>query len=152
MKKFYLSVLSLILLSGCSASGPMYKPSEISSDKNAMIYVYRPSQFVNGGGYPEIKINNKSIGPLKNGGYLYKEVEAGKYTVLSEGNIMNWNFPDINVPVILKQGETAYLRLLSSASTSAIVGSMVYMGRDSNLHLVKPEHAKQEIKTMRLSN
>lgn len=152
-KNYLIPLLSLLLfLSGCSASGPRYQSTQLTSQSNGLIYIYRPAQFVNGGGYPEILINNESIGPLKNGGYLYAEVSPGRYHVRSKGNVMHWLLPDQSTVIDVRSGETVYLRLLSSASAAAMIGIATFnMERQSNLHQVLAGHAQQEIRSMKLS-
>jgi hypothetical protein len=50
MKRFGLLLLAIVLLSGCSATGPIFKEDASASNDKAIIYVYRPSAFFNAGG------------------------------------------------------------------------------------------------------
>ena len=58
-----------MLLTGCGASGPGFKPvTSVPADKG-VVYVYRQSNFVGGGVFGTVKANNKPITKIKNGGY-----------------------------------------------------------------------------------
>jgi hypothetical protein len=64
--KYLFMLFSLLLMLGCSASGPKFTKLDVVKQDNALIYVYRPSAFVNGGMAPYVYINYIKKLKLKN--------------------------------------------------------------------------------------
>jgi hypothetical protein len=63
-------ILIAVLLSGCSASGPAFKPvNPIPADKG-VVYIYREPAIVGGAVYGTVTANNSPITKIKNGGYF----------------------------------------------------------------------------------
>ena len=106
MKKLLL-IIAVITISGC-ATGPAFVPSKEPDDKSALLYIYRPSDFVNSMISPEIIINDKKYNGVTNGGYLYSYVEAGNYSIgINYGS--NENKKDMDIDI--KGGNTYYVRV-----------------------------------------
>ena len=55
------------------ASGPSFS-SEFDQEQNdgsGRVYIYRPSQFFQGGTYPVVYVNGEKRFPLRNGGFNF---------------------------------------------------------------------------------
>ena len=62
-------IATLMVLVGCSASGPRFqRVSPIPAGKG-VVYVYRKSAFVGCGVYGTLKVNDQPVTKVKNGGY-----------------------------------------------------------------------------------
>lgn len=70
-------VLLLTLLAGCAASGSKFEQIQSFSDETTTIYVMRQWAFGGGATCPDIYLNGKEIGCLKNGGFIRAEVPSG---------------------------------------------------------------------------
>ena len=118
-------VVTLTLLSGCGAGGAKFSGLENPAKDMAQVYIYRPSAFVQSGNFPDVALDGKEIGQLKNGGFLRFNAPAGKHTISLSGNMMQWIHRDANIPVTLKAGETNFYKLTVSMGGS---GSGVNIG------------------------
>ena len=78
MKIYYVSIILLILIAGCTASGPSFSPVSAHEPNKAIVYVYRPFDVVGSGLAPKVYIDGVKYDPLKNKGYLVYFVEPGK--------------------------------------------------------------------------
>lgn len=80
----WLAVAGVLFVAGC-ASGP--KMAEVQSSMPALaadsgrIFFYRSSSMVGAAIQPDIYLNGKVVGTSKPGGFFYKDVPAGNYTV-----------------------------------------------------------------------
>ena len=72
-------LLSIIFLTGCSASGLKFTESKFTQNpKQTEIYIFRLNKFVAAGSCYEIGLNENVIGVLGNGGFIRKEVSPGE--------------------------------------------------------------------------
>ena len=62
-------VLTVVLVTGCSASGPTFKPIDPIPTGKGVVYIYRESGLVVSGVYGTVTANQKPITKIKNGGY-----------------------------------------------------------------------------------
>ena len=78
----FLAVSTAIILSGCGAKGAKVAGFQEPSNGNAMVYVYRPSNFVGSVVSYDVHANDgsgdKLIGKISNGAYANTEVPADK--------------------------------------------------------------------------
>ena len=111
----------------------------------AIIYVYRPSQFVNSAGYPYTHIDGDKKNPLYNGSYKAYTVNPGKHTVETIGDFWIWGLPDNKVVISTENGKRYFVRLTSGSSGTTIIGSSVYMGKNQNFGGVPENIAISEI-------
>ncbi|MCD4757821.1 MAG: DUF2846 domain-containing protein [Arcobacteraceae bacterium] len=66
---------------GCGAKGKQFMGFKTPTEGKGMVYVYRPSSFIGGGVYYDVKNKNNDdevIGTLRNGGFISKEMTPGK--------------------------------------------------------------------------
>ncbi|ARN72653.1 hypothetical protein [Oceanicoccus sagamiensis] len=73
-------LLFIASLIGCAASGPKF--SEQKFDKNpeySEIFIFRENQFADGGTCYEMRVDEKGIGVLANGGFLRYEMLPGSH-------------------------------------------------------------------------
>jgi len=72
-------------LSACATSGPAYKdakPSFTPIAKNtARVYVYRNVNFFGDAIQPSVLLDNEKIGDARPGGFIMKDVPAGKHAL-----------------------------------------------------------------------
>jgi hypothetical protein len=122
--KAFVFFISLLLLTGCMATGPAFTEAPPPTGDNAIIYVYRIANFGASGARATFYVNDKQVFALRAGGYSYFVVPPGNY-VLSQ----DWyqGYPDIHlgafakelkVRVSVKSGETHYFRFEANAAPS----------------------------------
>ncbi len=75
--KYSITFILVLLLFGCSASGPIYKQAELLSSDRATVYVYRPWRFLDGAGWANILVNDVKEFSLRNDGYGILSLEPG---------------------------------------------------------------------------
>ena len=131
LKLSFLSLL-VVLVNGCQATGEKYE--EVQSEANkSMIYIYRPNIGIKGKAseYPEVFINDTSLGVLRAKGYMKQELPVGQHEIRITGltDKANWSFRDIKHTVNVKHESQNYFRL------------MVRFDPESNNRLLEPgEH------------
>ncbi len=86
--KLTISLLFLLILSGCSATGPKYSEyqstvSAIDKDSSRLFF-YRRSRFYSSGMDAEIYVNDNKVGECANGAYFYTDILAGKNEIKAE--------------------------------------------------------------------
>ena len=79
--QFIIIILFCILLNGCSATGPVYQPADKPQGDMALVYFYRPSNFIWGGTKASFYIDDKKILALSNNGYSFIYLQEGEYTL-----------------------------------------------------------------------
>ncbi|WP_342114762.1 DUF2846 domain-containing protein [Pseudoduganella sp. OTU4001] len=117
MKKFLILLTSIVLLTGCAASGPHYS-HEVPAKDEALIYVYREWRLANGGGSPTIALNGRKMDDLKNGSFLQFRVAPGRHKVEQLTSIWDWIFEAEPVVVNADAGEVYYVQLETDATMS----------------------------------
>jgi hypothetical protein len=82
MHKLYrfFSLLSLLLLAACSATGADFQPVAATPGKG-VVHVYRTSNFWGYGDAPQVTVDGKAIGTLRNAGFLTAQVEPGTHVI-----------------------------------------------------------------------
>lgn len=142
----YMTMLLLVL--GCAiqnSNRPPFVPQLIPEGKS-LIYVYRPSQFINSAGYPYTYIDGNKMAPLYNGSYKAYVVNAGKHTVETIGTFFLWGLPDNKLEIVVENGKAYYVRLTSGVSSGTIIGSSVYIGKSLNYGGVVEATALEELR------
>lgn len=86
--KLTISLLFLLILSGCSATGPKYseyQSSVLAIDKDSSrLFFYRRKRFSSNGIDAEIYVNDNKVGECANGAYFYTDVLAGNNEIKVE--------------------------------------------------------------------
>lgn len=98
------SLVVAALITGCSASGPAFKPlSAIPPDKG-VVYIYRSPSYMGSGVYGTVTANTTPITKIKNGGYFPFLSSPGTvhFTVTTEAT----NEAD----VVVEPGKEKYLK------------------------------------------
>ena len=97
----------IVGFSGCSAKGKQFSGFKTPEKGKGMVYVYRPSGFIGGGVYYDVKNqtnNDNIIGTLRNGGFIYKEMTPGKKILWAKTEAKH------EVPVNVKENEIACIK------------------------------------------
>jgi len=82
------SVLILLFLNGCGATGKQFSEFAQPTNDQGLIYIYRPSNF-EASAMDQVVYditNNKTIGLLKNNGYIQYLVKPGDLTIAVSSN------------------------------------------------------------------
>jgi len=76
-----------VVFTGCGAKGKQFSGFQLPEKGKGMVYVYRPSSFIGGGVYYDVKNqnnNNEVIGTLRNGGFFSKQMSPGKKILMAK--------------------------------------------------------------------
>jgi len=120
----------LTMLVSCSAGGKPFSGLEKADTTYARVYIYRPSAFIQSGIFPDIKLDSKLVGKLKNGGYLSLKAMPGDHKLAVAGNYLQWNHMPRTFDVSFEGGKTYFYRLQPFASGGGMVGG-VYLANHS---------------------
>ena len=134
MRSYYVITVAA-LLSGCAASGPTFVASPSSSNQS-IIYLFRPAKFANGGSSPDVVLDGKKVGSLKNGGYIPLSVSPGPHTLEIPFNAWNWDVRCASVTLQVGGGTSHYVAMDTDASLSVVAASktpMTYVSRQCQL-------------------
>jgi hypothetical protein len=106
--KLLFACLAVIVLYGCTASGPKYSVyaksiAPLAADKGR-IYFFRDASFFGGGVRPDILVNGDTVGESLPGGFFYIDKDAGSYKVSTSTEV------ERTVEFVLEAGETKYIR------------------------------------------
>jgi hypothetical protein len=133
-------VLLFALLAGCSAGGKQFSGLEKPATASAQVYVYRPSALLQSGIFPDIEIDSKLVGKLKNGGYLRFQVEPGEHKLSVTGNYLQWNHATREFDVSYEAGKTYFYQLQPFvASGGGMVGGVYLANHSYSFMLVENE-------------
>lgn len=134
LKKFSGSALVLcltsLLIAGCSASGPAFKPIDPIPAGKGVVYIYREPGVVGSGVYGTVSANKRPITKIKNGGYFPYVSNPG--SVHFEVSTEATNEADL----IVEAGKEKYLK--TSVGMGFFVGHLKFSE-------VSPEIGKKEI-------
>ena len=148
MKYYLLLPVVISLLSSC-ASGPtrVEKSNAFEPPRYGMakLVFYRPPAFTGGGAFPDIKINDKKVGVLKNGKIFTTEVSPGSHKIDFTG-LMWWNIRTNSLVVQAQPNHTTYIRLAQTKST--YTGTVVPTNFSSYAEEIIPEYAIREIQSL----
>jgi hypothetical protein len=73
-------LLSSLLLSACSASGPAFTPAAAPERSSALVYIYRPGRIMIAPVSPGILIDGEERILMKNNGYSFFYLPPGKHS------------------------------------------------------------------------
>lgn len=157
MRKLLLLIIILSVVSGvsgCSATGPIFKPIDAISSNVATVYIYRPWQFFNGGGWPELFIDGKKEFALKNGGYGVVYLEPGSHEVKAEGSMLftNWYPRPISFTYDYQANQEYYIRVTPKLGNMMAVGNSVVVSGSAQVSIVEKKDALTEITTTKKVN
>lgn len=147
---------ALVLLAGCSATGPAFQEAGIAQKDKATVYVYRPSSLVNSGNAPNLFVNEVDHGPLWNAGYIPLSLPPGEISVVLKGDQWKWGLPPISTKARIEAGRTYYFRMgnrvdfadysgsgnKESKSSSVVTPTL---GRTIEIQQVPADYGRKEI-------
>lgn len=152
----FLAVGALVVLAGCSATGPAFQEVAIAPRDKSTVYVYRPSSLVNSGNAPNLFVNDVDYGPLWNAGYIPLVLPPGEISLVLKGDQWKWGLPPIGTKARIEAGKTYYFRMgnlvdfadysggASKGSTSTSTVTPV-LGRTIEIQQVPAAYGQQEI-------
>jgi len=162
--RIFLIPLVFLLLSGCAATGPSYKSmqTEIASASKDIVrlvfYRTKESAMLIARNAP-IDINNKETGSCAYGGFFYRDVTEGQYSIKTE----LWDvIGECEIFLNAKSGTTYYFKvdprsesaiafMLGGAIGNAIESSDKDCGGAFKIYPMSEEIAKQEMIGLNLS-
>ncbi|TNF92924.1 MAG: DUF2846 domain-containing protein [Gammaproteobacteria bacterium] len=90
----------MAILSGCSATGPIYQEVDSVPDGKALVYIYRPGKFMGGGVVFDVHAGNveddMAIVELRSGGYYPYFAQPGELQLWAKTESMTSLTLDIN--------------------------------------------------------
>ena len=135
-------------LSGCGSepvgSGFNYALPQLQNSDNALLVIYRPGQNMraSSGAYPEIFVDDESIGIIGYNDCLTQEVPPAASRLVFTGRsdrARQWHFRDRKLPLNLEAGQTYYFKVLVNFDGSA----NIFDNPETDQRLqVMPIHAK----------
>lgn len=152
---------ALVLLAGCSATGPAFQDAGVAPKDKATVYVYRPSSLVNSGNAPNLFVNEVDHGPLWNAGYIPLSLPPGEISVVLKGDRWKWGLPPISTKARIEAGKTYYFRMgnmvdfadYSGSGDKSKSSSVVtpVLGRSIEIQQVPADYGRKEIADTNLS-
>ncbi|HUT37301.1 MAG TPA: DUF2846 domain-containing protein [Planctomycetota bacterium] len=143
------TLAAALVVTGCSATGPLFSGLPRVQSNEAAIIVYRPSCFTLSGAYPNVYLDGVKQAALRNGGYVELRVPPGEHVVEAKGSILHW---DGRVPVLTRRMRVEAARIgfvrLTIASGSSHGGGL--LGVTVTLDAVSQEAASRELSSLRL--
>lgn len=103
-----ISATSIAALLGCSAAGPKFVAGEMESVSamSSHVYILRESEFFQSGVAPLVKIDEKEVGVLRNGGYIVAKVDPGPHRIRVE-----WGPVPRRFKISTEAGKRHYVRI-----------------------------------------
>ncbi len=155
MKNIYI-VFCLIVLSGCSASGPKFNGLVSDREGVANVYIYRPDSLTAGGRTAYFYMNEKPVAEISNNGYTLLEVAPGNHSFKQNFGYWLGDFGPISDDRIrtkeLKAGNTYFLGLYSGNTISPHPVPSVHVvdvNFDFSFDFVKRNKSLRDIKECR---
>lgn len=100
-----------ILLSACSATGPLFSAAPAPAAADALVYVYRPEAPFYGGIKSHFYVDGAKVASLSKGGYSAFYLPVGSHTMKQQWTGMTGASDTLQFGFELKPGETRYYRL-----------------------------------------
>ena len=108
-EKIGFSFFLVVLVAGCSATGPSYEKastsiSALNTDK-ARLYFMRDSAFMGSGMTARVHVNGLKISGLPMDGFFYTDQNPGDVLIMVDAA---FNFGDAKTTMKLEKGQTYY--------------------------------------------
>ncbi|MET3135585.1 hypothetical protein AAKU55_005897 [Oxalobacteraceae bacterium GrIS 1.11] len=119
MKYVYIAILTSagFALSGCSATGPVFKEAAPAPAGKALVYIYRPNSFVMGGRDAHFFVDGEELIHLSNSGYTQTYLPEGHHQIMERWNdnimaaiVLGGSTKTVELPLDVKAGEVYYFR------------------------------------------
>ncbi|MFC1546008.1 DUF2846 domain-containing protein [Pseudomonadota bacterium] len=149
-----LLIISLLaLLSGCAAGGKPFGGLEKPNATYAQVYIYRPSAFVQSGIFPDIELDSKLAGKLKNGGYLLLKTAPGSHKLAVTGNYLQWSHASRTFDLTFEGGKTYFYQLQPFIGSGGGMVGGVYLANHtySFMQVENEDNALAELKKLKES-
>jgi len=140
MRQFALfSSVLFLFLTACTPKHVVFDAIQPNSDKDSIVYVYRPSVMANAMVSPALLLNGKMISELESGSYHYNRINPGQHIIsLDLGERYQGNK---TIVLDVKPDEVYFIRATSDLHFQM---NKPYT-RSFNLELVESSIAKQEL-------
>lgn len=127
MKLFKVLLISLLVAvaSGCSSSGALFQQLEPPQQGNALVYLMRGSSFVSALNCPDVELNGKYVGCLKQDGYIKIEVSAGENKICFCRSAFEVG-DDTVLNLTLAAGEVRFFEWKPEIGDMTFIGGNVY--------------------------
>lgn len=136
-----------LFLAACSATGPIFQSVTDTQESKATVYIYRPFQYFNAGGWPEIFIDDTKVFALKNKGYGVVYMLPGKHVIKAQGSMLftNWYPRPAQLTHTFEANHEYYVRVTPTHTDTYMVGNTVAVTGAASVLLVSKEFAQPEI-------
>lgn len=138
-------------ISGCSATGPIYKPVEATDGNQSVIYVYRTDSHTMVARKAYFEIDGSPSGTLSNNGYMYIVAPPGRHKISQ--NWTRWLFDDSTLQKMLEievnsySSKPIFIELAPESSTNRTTLTIKWV-----LKQVHESVGAEKIKSCRLQN
>jgi hypothetical protein len=142
----------LIVLLGCSATGPKFKKPENFNNQYSQLFIYRPSSGASAIRTSEFFINKKFAAKLNNNGYTLIAIEPGNYEISQKW--VRWpgdpkrNLETLSNNIMVEPGKNYYLRFFQTSKLDSLVTATF----TDHFQIINEEQALQEIKECRFQD
>lgn len=107
-----ITLFLVVVLSACASTGPIYQPAPAPAPQDALIYVYRPANFVLSGRDAYFYVDDVNIVDLSTEGYSWFHVPAGNHTITQKWPFdVTLGFNTVNIGKEFRPSQTYYYRL-----------------------------------------
>ena len=159
-KQFTLLSLIIIVIGGCSATGPAYRSlkstiSQLETGK-ARLYFMRDSGFMASASNARIQVNEKTKPGLSMGGFIYTDEKAGNIYIKVDGGPFTPG--DAKLTINAESGKTYYFSVTPNTSNimaGALLGILGSVARGDGtylFHQISERVAEEKLKTKKLSD
>lgn len=145
-----LSLLVVLFLSGCAATGASFSPVSLSSQENALVYVYRlESDMGELVDVPILYVNGERVSTMRPKGYTHVEVPAGKTELQLADSAMGLRIMKLGeISFEAEAGKTYYYWITRAERSGPIINTKtIYYGLGPEK---SGERARYYLKQMKL--
>ena len=138
------------LVAGCSASGADFELSA-APEGQGTIHIYRVNSFTGYSDAPDVKIDGKLVGTLKNAGFLTQTVDPGPHEIEVRVEFMKL-FGGRKVSVDVEPGQNYYFKVAIQLDDAVYNASGPLPISSFHIRRVDADVALAEIKTTKASD
>jgi len=160
LKVFTLFSLIIVVIGGCSATGPTYRSlkstiSQLETGK-VRLYFMRDSAFMASGSNARILVNGRKMPGLSMGGFIYTDEKPGNIYIKVDGG--SFTPGDVKLTLNAEVGKTYYFSVapntgnIMAGAFFGILGSAARGDGTYVVHQISERVAQEKLKTKQLSN
>ena len=147
--------LAALVLAAVSSAAAVFEPGITATDEVAVVHLYRPAAQQPGlakplrRAYPEVMLDDVSVGTLPYNHYLSFHVPPGEHTVRVTGltkAAKNWELRDVAQKIAAEPGQILFLRLKVEFNTQEMNIGQPKPSYRYWLGPVDPQDAQYEIR------